>query len=106
MPAVLYGKETWKKLSKAEKEGKGKGKKRFKGKALKMIFNLPIATSFIGLIIETAVLPTEQRNSSQLDNSSLMLHHNIINSRKNPLAKQIIEEQRAQNHQNTLSMRK
>ena len=36
MPAVLYGKETWKKLSKAEKEGKGKGKKRFKGKALKM----------------------------------------------------------------------
>ena len=98
MPAVLYGKETWKKLSNVEKEHLEK----IKGKALKMIFNLPITTPFIRLIIETAVLPTEQR----IDNSSLMLYHNIINSSKNPLAKQIIEEQRAQNDQNTLSMRK
>ena len=40
MPAVLYGKETWKKLSNVEKEHLEK----IKGKALKMIFNLPITT--------------------------------------------------------------
>ena len=30
-----------------------------------------------------------------------MLYHNIINSSKDRLVKQIIQEQRAQNHQNT-----
>ena len=31
-----------------------------------------------------------------------MLYHNIINSSKDRLVKQIVQEQRAQNHQNTL----
>ena len=33
--------------------------------------------------------------------SSLMLYHNIINSSKDRLVKQIIQKQRAQNHSNT-----
>ena len=56
--------------------------------------NLPIAAPYIGLIIETVVWPAEQR----INYGSLMLYYNIINIR---LAKQIIQEKRAQNDQNT-----
>ena len=62
-----------------------------------MIFNLPITTPYIGLIIETGLWPAEQR----INYSSLMLYHNIINSSKDIFIKHIIQEQRAQNHQNT-----
>ena len=68
-----------------------------KGKALKRIFSLPITTSYIGLIIETGVWPAGQR----IKYSSLMLYHNIINRSKDRLVKQIIQEQRAQNHAST-----
>ena len=68
-----------------------------KGKALKSIFCLPITTPYIGLIIETGVLPAEQK----INYSSLMLYHNIVNSSKDRLVKQIIQEQRAQNYSNT-----
>ena len=71
--------------------------KKSKVKALKRIFNQPIITPFIGLIIETGVWPAEQK----MNYSSLMLYHNIIKSSKDRLVKQIIQEQRAQNHQNT-----
>ena len=81
MPALLYGESIQKKL----------------GKALKRIFNLSITTPFIGLIIETGVWPAEQT----INYSSLMLYENIINSTKDRLVKQIIQEIRAQNHQNT-----
>ena len=94
MPALLYGMEAWKKLSKAEIQNVEK----IQGKALKRIFSLPITTPYIGLIIETGVWPAEQR----INYSSLMLYHNIINSSKDRLVKQIIQEKRAQNHQNTI----
>ena len=94
MPALLYGMETWKKLSKAEVQNVEK----IQGKALKRIFSLPITTPYIGLIIETGVWPAEQR----INYSSLMLYHNIISSSKDRLVKQIIQEQRAQNHSNTV----
>ena len=93
MPALLYGMEAGKKLSKAEIQNVEK----IQGKALKMIFSLPITTPYIGLIIETGVWPAEQR----INYSSLMLYQNIISSSKNRLVKQIILEQRAQNHSNT-----
>ena len=93
MPALLYGMEAWKKLSKAEIQNLEK----IQGKALKRIFSLPITIPYIGLIIETGVWPAEQR----INYSSLMLYHNIISSSKNRLVKQIILEQRAQNHSNT-----
>ena len=57
MPALLYGMETWKKLSQAEIHHLEK----IQGKALKRIFSLPITTFSIGLIIKTGVWPAEQR---------------------------------------------
>ena len=69
---------------------------KVQGKALKRIFSLPITAPYIRLIIETGVWPAEQRISYSL----LMLYHNIINSSKDRLVKQITEEQRAQNHSN------
>ena len=87
MPALLYGMEAWKKLSKAEIQQLEK----IQGKALKRIFSLPITTPYIGLIIETGVWPAEQR----INYRSLMLYHNIINSSKDRLVKQIVQEQRA-----------
>ena len=80
-------------LSKAEIQSPEKNQ----GKALKRIFSLSMATPYIGLMIETGVWPAEQR----INYSSLMLYHNIINSSKDRLVKQIIQEQRAQNHSNT-----
>ena len=93
MPALLYKMESWNKLSKAEIQNLEK----IQGKALQRIFNLSITTPYIGLIIEAGVWPAEQR----INYSSLMLYHNIINSNKDRLVKQIIQEQRAQNHQYT-----
>ena len=57
MPALLYGMEAWKKLSKAEIQNVEK----IQGKVLKRIFSLPITTPYIGLIIETGVWPAEPR---------------------------------------------
>ena len=82
MPALLYGMEAWKKLSKAEIQNVEK----IQGKALKRIFSLPITTPYIGLIIERVVWPAEQR----INYSSLILYHNTINSSKDRLVKQII----------------
>ena len=93
MPALLYGMEAWEKLPKAEIQNLEK----IQGKALKKIFSLPITSPYIGLIIETGVLPAGQR----IGYSSLMLYQNIINSSKDRLVKQIIQEQGVQNHSNT-----
>ena len=87
MPAFLYGIEAWKKLSKAEIQNLEK----IQGNSLKRIFSLPITTPYIELIIETGVWPAEQRTNY----SSLMLDPNVINSSKDRLSKQIIQEQRA-----------
>ena len=92
MPDLLYGMEAQKKMSKAEIQHLEK----IQGKAIKKIFSLPITTAYIGLIIETELWPKEQR----INYSSLMLYHNIMNSSKNRLVKQIIQVQGAQNHQN------
>ena len=93
MPA-LKKLEAWEKFSKAEIQNL----EILQGKTLKRTFNLPITKSYIGLIIETGVWPAVRR----INHSSLMLYHNIINSNKDRLAKYIIQEQRAQNHRNTL----
>ena len=90
MPAVLHGMEAWKKLSKAEIQHLEK----IQGKVLKWIFSLPTTTPYIGLITETRVWSAEQR----INYGSLMLNRNIINSSKDKLVKQIMQEQRAQNH--------
>ena len=51
MPALLYGMEAWKKLSKAEIQHLEK----IQGTVLKRIFHLPVTIPYIGLIIETGV---------------------------------------------------
>ena len=93
MPALLYGMEAWKKWPEAEIQHLEK----IQGKTWKRIFNLPIATPHIGLIIETGVWSAEQR----MNYSLLMLYQNIINCSKDRLVKQIIQDQKAQNHRNT-----
>ena len=60
------------------------------------MFNLPVTIPYIGLI-EIAACPAVQRISY----SSFTLYHNIINNIKDRLSKETIQEQRAQNHQNT-----
>ena len=49
MSALLYGLEAWGKIGKDEMNEVEK----IQGRALKRIFNLPISTSYIDLIIET-----------------------------------------------------
>ena len=57
MPAYLYGLEAWGKIDKNEINEMEK----IQGRALKRIFNLPISTSYIGLIMETGTWPANQR---------------------------------------------
>ena len=68
MPALLYGMEAWKKLSKAEIQNPEK----IQGKALKRIFSLLITTPYTGPIIETGVWPAEQ-----IMNYSSLMHITI-----------------------------
>ena len=89
MPALLYGMEAWKKLSKAEIQHLEK----IQDEALKRIFSLPITKPYIGLIIETGVCPAEQK----INHSLLMLYHDNTNGSKDRLIKQIIQEQRPKN---------
>ena len=79
MPALLYGTEAWKKLSNVEIQHL----ENIHSKTLKRIFNLPITTTYNGLIIETGVWPAGQR----VNYSSLMQYHNIIKSSKDRLVK-------------------
>ena len=58
---------------------------KIQGKALKKLFNVPIIIPYIGLRTETGVWQAEQR----INYTSLMLYHNIINSSKDWLVKQI-----------------
>ena len=93
MSALLYGMEAWKNLSEIEVQHPEKNQSG----ALKRIFHQPIATPYIGLMIKTGVRPAEQI----INYIALMLYHNIINSSKDRLTKQKIQEKRAKNHQNT-----
>ena len=57
MLALLYGLEAWGKTDKDEMNEIEK----IQGRALKRIFNVPISTSYIGLIMETGTWPANQR---------------------------------------------
>ena len=57
MPALLYGLEAWGKIDKNEINEMEK----IQGRAFKRIFNLPISTSYIGLIMEIGTWPANQR---------------------------------------------
>ena len=53
MPTLLYGLEAWEKIDKDEMNEIEK----IQGTSLKRIFNLPVSTSYIGLIMETSTWP-------------------------------------------------
>ena len=93
MPAVLYGLETWGYIKKEEIIEP----EILQGKALKRIFNLPVSTSYIGVLMETGIWPAEQK----LQYATLMLYHNIMNSDENRMARQIIIEQRKEGYNRT-----
>ena len=94
MPALLYGLEAWGKIDKDEMNEIEK----IQGRALKRIFNLPISTSYIGLIMETGTWPANQR----IQYSIMMLYHNIMNSDHKRVARKILAEQAKSNHKNTM----
>ena len=94
MPALLYGLEAWGKIDKDEMNEIEK----IQGRALKRIFNLPISTSYIGLIMETGTWPANQR----VQHSTMMLYHNIMNSDHKRIARKILVEQTKSNNKNTM----
>ena len=94
MPALLYGIEAWGKIDKDEMNKIEK----IQGRALKRIFNVPISTLYIGLIMETGTWPANQR----IQHSIMMLYHNIMNSDHKRVARKIIAEQEKNNHKNTI----
>ena len=94
MPELLYGLEAWGKIDKDEMNEIEKIQRR----ALKRIFNMPISTSYIGLIMETDTWPANQR----IQYSIMMLYHNIMNSDHKRVARKIIAEQAKSNHKNTM----
>ena len=94
MLALLYGLEEWGKTDKDEMNEIEK----IQGRALKRIFNVPISTSYIGLIMETGTWPANQR----IQYSIMMLYHNIMNSDHKRVARKIIAEQAKSNHKNTM----
>ena len=49
---------------------------KIQGRALKRKFNLPISTSYIGLIMETGTWPVNQR----IQYRTMMLYHNTMKS--------------------------
>ena len=84
-------------MGKIDKDGMNEIEK-IQGRALKRIFNLPISTSYIGLIIETGTWPANQR----IQYSIMMLYHNIMNSDHKRVARKILAEQAKSNHKNTM----
>ena len=82
---LLYGLEARGKIDKDEMNEMEK----FQRRALKRIFNLPISTSYIGLIMETGTWPANQR----IQYSTMMLYHNIMNSDHKRIARKILVEQ-------------
>ena len=71
---------------------------KIQGRALKRMFNVPISTSYIGLIMETGTWPANQK----VQYSVMMLYHNIMNSDHKRVGGKIIAEQAKSNHKNTM----
>ena len=94
MPALLYRLEAWGKIHKDEMNEIEK----IQGRALKKTFNLPISTSYIGLIMETVTWPANQG----VQYSIMMLCHNNMNSDCKRVVRNILAEQAKSNHKNTM----
>ena len=73
---------TWGKIGKDEINEIEKIQRR----AFKKMLNLPISTSYIGLIMETGKWPDKQR----IQYTTMMLYHNIMNNDHNMIRKDCI----------------
>ena len=91
IPALLYKLEVWGKIDKDEMNEIEK----IQGRVLKRIFNVPILTLYLGLIMEKGT-------NRRIKYSIMMLYHNIINSDNKRVARKIIAEQAKSNHKNTM----
>ena len=67
------------------------------GKTLKRIFQLPVSTTYTGIIMETGIWPAKQK----IQYATMMLYHNIKNSDDNRKVKQVVEEQEQNQFKNT-----
>ena len=67
------------------------------GKALKRIFQLPLSTTYIGIIMETEMRLAEQK----IQHAIMMLYHNIKNNDDNRKVKQVVEKQEQNQFKNT-----
>ena len=94
MSALLCGLEALGKIGQDEMNQTEKIQER----ALKRILNLPVSTSYIGLIMETGTWPANQR----IQYSAMMLYHNIMNSKYERVARKVLAEQTKRNHKNTM----
>ena len=94
MPVLLYGLEAWGKIDKDEMKEIEKIQRR----GLNRIFNLPISTSYIGLIMETGTWPVNQK----IQYSKMMLYQNFMNSNHKRVARKISAEQAKSEHKNTM----
>ena len=85
IPALLYGFEAWRKISKSEMQAIGK----IQNQSLKKILYLLVTTLSTGLLIETSIWPAKEI----IEYTTLILIHSIINSNKERMAQKIILEQ-------------
>ena len=93
MTALTYGMEAWANIRSVEM----REIEKIQGKALKRIFQLPVSTTYTGIIMETGIWPAEQK----IQYATMMLYHNIKNSDDNRKVKQVVEEQEQNQFKNT-----
>ena len=93
VPVLTYETEAWGYIKKEET----KGIERIQGKALKKIFQLPVSTSYIEILMKTGRWPAEQR----IKYATLMLYHNVKSSDEGRKIKKMIGEQEKGDYNNT-----
>ena len=89
MPSLIHGIEAWECIKKEEM----KEIEKIQGKALKIIFKLPLSTAYTRILMETEIFFAEQRTQY----ATLILYHNIKNSDEERKIKKMIKEQEKKN---------
>ena len=93
MTALTYGMEAWANIRSVEM----REREKIQGKPLKRIFQLPVSTTYTGIIMETGIWPAKQK----IQYATMILYHNIKNSDDNKKIKQAVEEQEQNQFKNT-----
>ena len=93
VPSILYNLEGWNRLSKSEI----KKLESIQHQALCSLLHLPKTTPYLGLISELGIWRMEER----LMYRKTMLYHNVMNSKRSRLCKEIIEQQKDDQDEDT-----